>query len=87
MATLVSTIKRFVGLSSETKPLSEVQAGSTFLETDTGDLYGFSGVTWSLKTESSVTLRINLEDLLSQVLDEAKKTNDYLEIIAGSVSG
>ena len=47
----VTTIYRFVGLSSDTKPASGVPAGSEFYETDTGATYltPDGGTTWVLK--------------------------------------
>lgn len=43
----IATIKAFIGLSSDSKPTS-VAVGSTFLETDTGDIYITTddGTTW-----------------------------------------
>lgn len=35
------TVKTFAGLSTDTKPTTNVENGSTFLEMDTGDLYVF----------------------------------------------
>lgn len=45
---LITTIKNFVGLSTDGKPTSGVPAGSTFLETNTGDTYVYSAAGWSL---------------------------------------
>jgi len=46
MAVLVTWIKKFIGTSTEDKPLLEIPAGSRFLETDTGAVYIFSGSGW-----------------------------------------
>ena len=35
------TVKTFAGLSTDTKPTTKVENGSTFIEMDTGDLYIF----------------------------------------------
>lgn len=51
---LESTTRRFSGLSTDTKPIWEdeneerlLPAGSSFLETDTGKIYRFSGAGWT----------------------------------------
>ena len=47
---LEGTIKRYLGLSTDTKPMPEVgesiAAGSSFMETDTGAIYRFDGTAW-----------------------------------------
>ena len=59
MFRLEGHIKRFVGLSTDQKPsvgtqsdgatltTADLPPGSSFLETDTGRIYRFSGVDWS----------------------------------------
>lgn len=42
-------VKKYIGLSTETKPTIDVPVGSEFYETDTGDLYVFSGSAWVFK--------------------------------------
>ena len=51
---LESTIKRFIGLSTDTKPIWEdetnerlLPAGSSFLESDTGKIFRFNGAGWT----------------------------------------
>lgn len=39
------------GIASDVKPMDVIK-GSTFLEIDTGDLYGFNGTTWDLLLEA-----------------------------------
>jgi hypothetical protein len=45
---LVTTIQRFTGLSTDTKP-SDCPIGSTFYETDTGDTYIFDSTNWNIR--------------------------------------
>lgn len=54
-AHLIST---FVGLSTDTKPTSNVQAGSRFLERDTGVEYVYDGSAWGelLRNTEEITL-------------------------------
>ena len=46
--TLITTIKRYIGDSGDTKP-DDCPYGSTFYETDTGDNYIFDGSTWVIR--------------------------------------
>lgn len=39
--------KEFTGLSTDTKPTTEVEVNSLFLELDTGDVYYFNGTDWA----------------------------------------
>ena len=85
-AILVSSINRYIGTAADVKPIIDVKHGSTFLETDTGDLYGYSiDGGWTLKTDAAITTRVNLEKVMSELLDEVKKTNEYLEVLADKV--
>jgi len=43
---LVTTIQRWIGLSTDTKPSSEVKVGSTFYELDTGQPFIWDGDAW-----------------------------------------
>lgn len=40
---------RFIGLSTDTKPTTDVSAGATILEYDTGSLFVYTGSNWILK--------------------------------------
>src|SRR3990167_7386280 len=44
---LITSIERFVGLSTDTKPTGP-RAGSLFYETDTGAQYLYDGAAWQL---------------------------------------
>lgn len=44
---LITTTQSFVGLSVDDKPTVGVSVGSTFLETDTSDVYIYSADGWS----------------------------------------
>jgi hypothetical protein len=43
---LINVTQNFIGLSTDTKPTTGVKAGSSFIETDTGDHYLFDGSAW-----------------------------------------
>lgn len=45
---LVTTVQRYLGLSSDTKPTIGVSAGSIYVETNTSDRYAYNGSAWSL---------------------------------------
>ena len=54
MVKLENTIKRFIGLSTDDKPVWDderaerrLPAGSSFLETDTGKIHRFNGLDWA----------------------------------------
>lgn len=90
---MVATIKRFVGLSVDIKPVDDqgvdgerVYDGSTFLEEDTGNLYGYAGGEWSLKTEGNIALRLENKLQLTELLAEAKKANEFLEAISSAAN-
>ena len=51
---LESSIRRYVGLSTDAKPIAyigtavdPIPAGSSFLETDTGDIWRWNGSEWT----------------------------------------
>lgn len=50
---LQTTVSRYLGLSSDTKPTTEVPAGSTFFETDTRLVYVYNGSAWSVVSPSA----------------------------------
>lgn len=91
MPKLLSTIKRYIGESGEVKAM-DCPNGSTFLETDTGNMYVFWKETtadvgkWSLKDEANITLRLETKFLLSELLIEAKKSNENTELVIDSLS-
>ena len=52
---MVTTIKRFVGLSSDTKPTTDIPPGSTFWAWDTGTLFTcYDGTNWVSYSVDSV---------------------------------
>jgi hypothetical protein len=84
--TMVATIKRFIGLSTDIKPIDDVLGdrvyeGSTFLESDTGNMYIYKGGDWLLKEEANIALRLEVKNLMSELLEETKKTNGHLEVL------
>lgn len=89
--TLETTIKRWIGLSSDTKPIpgqtlfdpahnistllgtADVPAGSSFMESDTGFIYRWSGELWTrAPSEQSDELYV-LQAILIQ-LTELRQT-------------
>ncbi len=60
MATvLITSVKRFIGLSTDTKP-TDAPEGSTFFETNTGFMYIYNGYAWlpkSFMPESTVNYK------------------------------
>jgi hypothetical protein len=88
MATkLEGSIKRWIGLSSDRKPgtgvdaegvtvlASDIPPGSSFLETDTGQIYRWTGTAWI-----APTIDTRIVDLLTQILDEAYRERRIQEI-------
>jgi len=49
MAILITSVKRFIGLSTDTKPTG-AQSGSTFFEFNTGYMYIYNGYAWVPKS-------------------------------------
>lgn len=47
---LATQIKSFTGLSTDTKPTTEVPPGSLFYEADTGAVLKYNGVVWGLQS-------------------------------------
>ncbi|MDD4721871.1 MAG: hypothetical protein PHR07_03895, partial [Acidaminococcaceae bacterium] len=54
VVTLSSTISRYMGVSTDEKP-TDGDAGSTFYETDTHDLYMFNGTATWFKANPNIT--------------------------------
>ena len=54
---------RFIGLSTDTKPTTDVATGATFLEYDTGCLFSFTGSNWFLKTNPDHLFSVTTVDL------------------------
>ena len=52
---LESTTKRFIGNSTDEKPLVDVPSGSRFLEINTGIVFIFNGTSWISSIASSDT--------------------------------
>ncbi len=46
---LITTIRRFIGTSTDTKPTTGVPIGSTFYETDTARNYIYDGTNWEIR--------------------------------------
>ena len=86
MPKLLSSIKRFIGTSDEGKA-TDCPNGSTFLETDTGDMYVFKDDTWSLKDEAGRSLRIENMKRSDALLSELKTVNENLVLVIEALDG
>jgi hypothetical protein len=88
MPQLLSTIKRFIGDSSERKA-TDCPDGSTFLETDTGDMYVFRvrDGAWSLKAEASAALRLEIIRRADALMGELKQVNENLLSVIVALNG
>ena len=69
------------GLSTDTKPTTNVPAGSIFKETDTGRLWSFDGSIWQTTSVSNVffktTSPLNIIYSLSSITSSLGTTNDH----------
>lgn len=87
---LEGTTKRFIGLSTDAKPYvgaqldgsmiasTDLPAGSSFFETDTWRIARFDGLEWQHERTG-----IDTDGLLLQLLEEQKKSNEFLELLLG----
>lgn len=67
MVKLESVTRRYIGLSTDTKPVSpsdEVTPGSSFLESDTGKIYRWNGQEWLCPPADTEALEISRAMLL-----------------------
>lgn len=65
---LEGTIKRFIGVTTDEKPTSEVPAGSSFLEADTGVVWRFDGRVW-MAAQGAEVLSNLVEVMVSLLVD------------------
>ena len=70
------------GLSSDTKPVTDIPAGTKFLETDTQLLYVFNGTSWISVTEANFK-DVIARDLLEGILNQLKIQNAYIGSMMG----
>ena len=54
---------RFIGLSTDTKPSTDIPVGATFLEYNTGCLFSYTGSNWFLKTNPDHLFSVTTVDL------------------------
>lgn len=72
---LEASIKRYIGLSTDVKPIDipneTIPSGSSFFETDTWKISRFDGVQWKVEqTDTSVAERLDVMiELLKEVRD------------------
>lgn len=69
---------RFIGLSTDTKPTSEVKAGATFFEQNTGFMFIYNGYAWVPKSFMPGST-INYKQIS---LDQAANTYDVMTATA-----
>jgi len=73
---LIATIQKWKGLSTDEKPSEKVSAGSTFEETDTGKRFVYLSNSWiedlsePLSISKAVDIGNTQKDLLEQILIE-----------------
>ena len=75
---LEGTIKRFIGLSTDTKPrpggfvdgnaIETIQPGSSFLESDTGRIFRWDGSDWTYPTSASSDVGVDVQLAMLQEL-------------------
>ena len=76
---LETNIKRFIGLSTDAKPLpivdSDLPVGSSFLENDTGTIYRWDGQMWLCPPAADQQLAV-----LQIILVEITQLRELVEI-------
>ena len=80
MAKLEGSIKRYIGLSTDTKPGSAgeevIEPGSSFFETDTWRIARFSGAAWQYEApDTALVARID------ELVQAQRDTNEVLAAI------
>lgn len=73
---LEGSIKRFIGTSRDDKSIDDVPEGSSFLETDTGEIYRFRQGRWWLAETSDEQVQ-----LLAAILGELTALREYIEMV------
>lgn len=83
--TLESVVKRWVGLSTDTKPQpnadSTIPAGSSFLESDTGHIFRWNGDQWQYPEDN-----MNELDALRAILFRLENIDTRLALVVGGFS-
>jgi len=78
VAILETTLKRFIGLSTDTKPtLAAQDVGSTFYETDTGELHLWNGTSWVESSPSWVNNDMNAGVMITHLWEEVYNGHHY----------
>ena len=83
MVQLVGLIQKFVGKSTDVKPVkvldgSTINLGSEFLETDTQQRFYFDGTAWNTGYGPVPTL---VDGRPAEIIDELRKHSEWLELI------
>ena len=68
---------RIIGLSSDTKPASNNNTGTTFLETNTDDLYMWDGDSWNIVAGNTI----------AQTFSNKSFTSAGIQVVEGSAPG
>lgn len=80
---LEASIRRYVGISTDTKPTGYVEgqtvrdpipAGSSFLETDTGDIWRWNGTEWTAHES------IEAAEWLAAIYGELRQLRELTEL-------
>jgi len=82
---LISTIKRYIGLSGDVKS-TDCPYGSTFYETDTSATYIYSSAGWSLQASTATPIVSISEKTILRITGTAAGNGDNL-IIAAPAAG
>lgn len=91
---LEGSIRRYIGLSTDTKPFvgtqfdtagtvvtaADLPAGSSFFETDTWRIARFDGVDWKYEPDRS-----EVAGLLAEILSVLREQQETLKLIAESL--
>lgn len=78
----LGSIRRYSGLSIDTKPTSRVPAGATFLETDSGHTFTYDGAIWWPDAEP--VSNADIESLLQEQLIVLRGIRFGLTALTGS---
>lgn len=92
---LETTIKRYIGHSGDLKPrpgvvlddgstISDLPAGSSFLEEDTGRVYRWTGAIWSA-AEGSDEQTLLLAEILAEVRALREEASSGLPVVTPSL--
>lgn len=76
MTRLETATQRYIGLSSDEKPTSNVPAGSSFFESDTFRIARWDGYRWAYPPAEGTA-----EDVQAAILDELRQIRGLLQLM------